>query len=80
MKPAGYFNLGFGWDKIENVLWRVYHGELDGHEAEEVVVIIGTNNMELNSDEEIVERLQFLLEQIEIRQPTATIKMIGIPP
>jgi lysophospholipase L1-like esterase len=80
MEPAGFFNLGFGWDRIENVLWRVYHGELDGYEAEEIVVMIGTNNIELNSDEEIVEGLRFLLRQIEVRQPTATIKMIGILP
>lgn len=80
MQPAGFFNLGCGWDRIENVLWRIYHGELDGYAAEEVVVMIGTNNIGLNSDEEIVEGLQFLLRQIEVRQPSALIKVVGILP
>jgi hypothetical protein len=78
MEPAGYLNLGYGWDRIENVLWRVYHGELSGYDAEEVVLMIGTNNLGLNTDNEIVEGLQFLLKQIRIRQPNATIRVIGL--
>lgn len=80
MQPAGFFNLGYGWDKIENVLWRVYHGELDGYNAEEVVLMIGTNNLGANSDQEIVSGLEFLLRQIKIRQPKAKIKMVGLLP
>lgn len=80
MEPNGFFNLGCGWDRIENVLWRVYHGELDGYNAEEVVVMIGTNNIGINTDEEIVEGLKFLLKQVEVRQPNAKIKVIGILP
>lgn len=80
MEPVGFFNLGCGWDRIENVLWRVYHGEFDGYRAEEVVLMIGTNNIGLNRHDEIVEGLQFLLKQIEIRQPEAAIKVIGILP
>ncbi len=78
--PKGYFNLGYGWDKIENVLWRVYHGELDEYKADEVVLMIGTNNVGSNPDEKIVEGLEFLLKQIEVRQPNAAIKVIGILP
>ena len=36
-------NMGYGWDRIENVLWRVYHGELDGFKAKQIFVNIGTN-------------------------------------
>lgn len=80
MVPSGYFNLGYGWDRIENVLWRVYHGELSGYDMEEVVLMIGTNNLGLNSDEEIVEGLRLLLKQISVRQPKAKIKVIGLFP
>nr|HMM18304.1 SGNH/GDSL hydrolase family protein [Petrimonas sp.] len=80
VQPAGYLNLGYGWDRVENVLWRVYHGELDGYRASEVVLMIGTNNLGSAPDEEIVEGLEFLLEQIKIRQPEAKIKVVGLLP
>ena len=80
MKPAGFHNLGYGWDKIENVLWRVYHGELDGYNAENIVLMIGSNNLGSNNDEEIVEGLKFLLSAIQKRQPDASIKVMGILP
>ncbi|MEG2573999.1 MAG: SGNH/GDSL hydrolase family protein, partial [Bacteroides sp.] len=80
MRPAGFLNLGCGWDRIENVLWRIYHGELDGYQAEKVVLMIGTNNMGLNSDAEIVEGLRLLVSAIHQRQPKANIKVVGILP
>jgi lysophospholipase L1-like esterase len=80
MQPEGFRNLGYGWDRIENVLWRVYHDELDGYEAEKVILMIGTNNMGINSDDEIIEGLRFLLSAISKRQPKAAIKVIGILP
>ena len=80
MRPAGFQNLGYGWDRIENVLWRVYHGELDDYDAGKVVLMIGTNNCGLNSDNEVVEGLRFLLSAIRQRQPNASIKVIGILP
>lgn len=80
MKPAGFYNLGFGWDRIENVLWRVYHGELDGFRANEIVLMIGTNNLFMNNDHEILAGLEFLIKQIKIRQPSAKIKILGLLP
>ncbi len=70
-KPKEAINLGFGWDRIENVLWRIYHGELDGYRASNVVLLIGTNNLSINTDEEIINGLSFLLNEIKSRQPEA---------
>ncbi|WP_273272546.1 SGNH/GDSL hydrolase family protein [Maribacter polysiphoniae] len=80
MKPMGVRNFGFGWDRIENVLWRVYHDELDGFEAERIVLMIGTNNLEHNSGTEIIKGLETLIHAIKIRQPQSEILMIGILP
>lgn len=80
LEPMGVRNFGYGWDRIENVLWRVYHGELDGFDAEQVVMMIGTNNMHLNTDEEILAGLKLLIQEIQVRQPTAKVLILGIYP
>ena len=79
-EPLGVRNFGYGWDRIENVLWRVYHGELEGYDAEQVVVMIGTNNMHLNTDQEILAGLQLLIQGIQVRQPEAKVLLLGIYP
>lgn len=80
MAAAGFRNLGYGWDRIENVLWRVYHDELDGFAAENVVVMIGTNNIGFNTAEEIKEGVHFLMAAIRQRQPEAQLVVVGLLP
>ncbi len=79
-EPKNAVNLGFGWDRIENVLWRIYHGELDSISPKQIVVMIGTNNIGLNSNGEIIDGLQFLLHAIQTKQPAARILLMGILP
>lgn len=79
-EPKGAANFGFGWDRIENVLWRVYHDELDGISPRHIVLMIGTNNLQLNTDEEIVKGLQFLVNAIHRKQPGVKILLMGILP
>jgi lysophospholipase L1-like esterase len=79
-EPANVRNYGFGWDRIENVLWRVYHDELDGFYAKQLVILIGTNNLSLNTDQEIIEGLKFLIQAVKGRQPKAGILLLGIFP
>lgn len=80
LEPAGVRNFAFGWDRIENVLWRVYHDELDGFEAAQLWVMIGTNNLTINTDAEITAGLKMLIDAIQVRQPAASIVVSGILP
>lgn len=78
--PKNTLNLGFGWDRVENVLWRIQHGELDNISPEYIVLMIGTNNLQLNTDTEITAGLKFLLQTIQYKQPAAKIILLGILP
>lgn len=73
-------NLGFGWDRLENVLWRIYHGELDGYQTKKIFIALGTNNLQVNTDEEIVEGINQVIKAIKVRQPQAQIYVQGIYP
>ena len=58
----------------------MYHGELDGFEAEEIYLMIGTNNFGRNTNAEIIDGLGTLLDAVRIRQPKARIFFVGILP
>lgn len=73
-------NMGFGWDRIENVLWRIYHGELDGFQAKKIFVLIGTNNLSINTNNEIILGIKSIVAAIHLRQPQAVIFIAGILP
>ena len=38
-------NIGFGWDRTPNVLWRLEHGHFENQKPKVVVLNIGTNNL-----------------------------------
>ena len=61
-------------------MWRIYHSELDGFNAEQIVMMLGTNNLHINNDEEIIEGLKLVIQGFKARQPHARILMLGIYP
>ena len=38
-------NFGWGGDRIQNMLWRIQNGELDGVNPKVIVILAGTNNV-----------------------------------
>ena len=80
LEPLGVRNFGFGWDRIENVLWRIYHDELEGYNPNEVIIMIGTNNLSMNTHEEIIEGLKLLINAVQKRQPETKIIICGLLP
>jgi lysophospholipase L1-like esterase len=73
-------NLGYGWDRTENVLWRLTHGEFDDVSPELVVVMIGTNNIDLNTPDEIAAGIEEICAELHRRAPAAHILLLGIFP
>ena len=72
-------NLGYGWDRTENVLWRVENGELDGIDPKVVVVQIGTNNTAVgNSPEDIAAGIEAVCARIHEKLPRAKVLLFGI--
>ncbi len=79
-------NLGFGWDRIQNVLWRLDHGELDGLHPRVIVLHIGTNNTSetanarQNTPAEIAEGVRAIVRRLRAKVPKARIVLMGVFP
>ena len=73
-------NLGYGWDRTENVLWRLRHGEFDQVSPRVVVLMIGTNNVPLNTPDEIAAGVAAICDEIHQRSPSSRILLLGIFP
>ncbi|MBE2283441.1 MAG: chitobiase/beta-hexosaminidase C-terminal domain-containing protein [Prosthecobacter sp.] len=86
--PRNAGNLGFGWDKTENVLWRLQHGAVDGISPKLIVMMIGTNNtgnMGPNhkgtcSAADIAGGIEAIVLELENRLPASKILLLGIFP
>ena len=79
-------NMGFGWDRTQNVLWRLRQGEFDGLAPKWVVLMIGTNNLSgtmnarSNTPGEIVEGVDAICREIHKRSPESRIILMAILP
>lgn len=79
-KGKSVVNLGYGWDRIENIQWRVLHGELDGFCAQKIFMMLGTNNLDSNTDEEIIRGVKETVALIAQKQPQAKLYVVKILP
>jgi lysophospholipase L1-like esterase len=79
-------NLGFGWDRTQNVLWRLEHGELDGTDPNVVVINIGSNNLtassyvRANTPKEIAEAIVLICGRVRQKVPRSRILVMGVFP
>ncbi|HBJ86147.1 MAG TPA: hypothetical protein DDZ88_20235 [Verrucomicrobiales bacterium] len=78
--PRKAGNLGFGWDKTENVLWRLQHGSIDGIAPKLVVMMIGTNNTGDCSAPDIAQGIIAIVSELNQRLPQSKILLLGIFP
>jgi lysophospholipase L1-like esterase len=81
-------NFGWGGDTVQNVLWRLTNGELDGVNPKVIVVMAGTNNVgtrvppggEEAKVTEIAEGLKAVLDTCREKAPEAVVILMGITP
>ena len=76
-KPA---NFGIAGDTTQGVLWRMQNGELEGFKAKLIVLMLGTNNINRNPVDEIVDGDRLIIEEFKKRQPQAKVLVLGIFP
>ena len=84
---CGYHAGNFGWggDRIQNILWRVNDGELDGVNPKVIVILAGTNNVgnQPGNDQKIADILKgfdALIATCRAKAPQAKIILTGIFP
>jgi len=79
-------NQGYGWDRTQNVLWRLDHSELDGLRPQWIVLNIGSNNFtatknaRANTPAEITEGILEIILRLRTKTPASKIVLMGVFP
>ncbi|HEU5020623.1 MAG TPA: GDSL-type esterase/lipase family protein [Bryobacteraceae bacterium] len=80
-------DFGWGADRVENILWRLENGELDGVNPKVIVLLAGTNNVgnrvPPNIDaaaENVIHGLQAVVNVMREKAPDAVIVITAIFP
>jgi lysophospholipase L1-like esterase len=81
-EPLGAVNFGIGGDGVQQVQWRVEHGELDPLKPKLIVLMIGINNFwgKKGTNDEIVAGTAKLVRTLREKQPQSKILLVGILP
>jgi lysophospholipase L1-like esterase len=85
----GWNAADFGWgaDRVENILWRLDNGELDGVNPKVIVLLAGTNNVGNRPPENVDAKaadvcwgIEAVVKLMRAKAPNATIIVTGIFP
>jgi lysophospholipase L1-like esterase len=86
----GWNAADFGWgaDRVENILWRIENGELDGVNPKVIVLLAGTNNVGNKVPPEgvkaaadsITKGLEAVVKTMQAKAPNAVIIVTAIFP
>jgi N-acetylglucosamine-6-sulfatase len=78
--PLKAANFGIAGDTTQGVLWRMQNGELDGFKAKLIVLMLGTNNINRNANDDIAEGDRAIVNEFLKRQPQAKVLLLGVFP
>ena len=79
-------NLGFAWDRTQNVLWRLDHGELDNIRPKVAVINLGMNNFiatenaRANTPDEVAQGILAVCTRIRSKSFQTRIVVMGVFP
>ena len=86
----GWNAADFGWgaDTVQNVLWRVSNGELDGVGPKVIVLLAGTNNVgnaprdgvDTAVVEEVARGIARIVAMMRAKAPDATVVLTAVTP
>ncbi|MBO6066898.1 MAG: hypothetical protein J6P80_01930 [Kiritimatiellae bacterium] len=75
------FNLGIQGDRLENLVWRLENGALDGYRAKVFRIMAGSNNLPQKwPPAMLAEGVGRLVELIRAKHPEAKIEIVAILP
>jgi beta-glucosidase len=78
--PLKAFNIGIGGDRTQHVIWRLQQGEVKGIKPKLAVLMIGTNNLGGNTNEEIVAGIKGCVDELHKQLPTTKVLLLGVFP
>jgi lysophospholipase L1-like esterase len=78
--PLKAADFAIAGDTTQGALWRMQNGELDGFKAKLIILMLGTNNINRNPNDEIVDGDRLIIEEFKKRQPQAKVLLLGIFP
>ena len=80
-EPLKAANFGIAADKVENVLWRLTNGELDGISPKVVVLMIGINNTWGGGNAGVIaDGIGEVVRTLRTKLPSARVLLLGLLP
>jgi platelet-activating factor acetylhydrolase IB subunit beta/gamma len=73
-------NFGVGGDCLENIKWRILNGELDGIGPKIIIILAGTNNLDKDSEETIVNGIREIAEITRQKLKHTKLVILGLLP
>jgi len=74
------FNIGIGGDRTQHVIWRLQNGEVASIKPKLAMLMIGTNNLGGNKDEEIVAGITGCVTEIQKQMPGIKVLLLAVFP
>jgi lysophospholipase L1-like esterase len=78
--PWNAYNIGIGGDRTQHVIWRLENGEVDGIKPKVAMLMIGTNNLGSNTDDEIAAGVIKCVTTLRAKLPETKVLLLAIFP